>query len=252
MAKQASGFSWRAADATEGGGINGALAKIEKIGFVQEFNYGGRFRDKPSAAIVVKYDPGFEWNEENYPIGPSDSWKVSKDGKSCTPIAGQKALNKGSVGFLFIDALEKAAEAAGEDIEDLLPVEDDGTLTIDGLEDRQVRLAQVDYKTAGGDSKQKVVIGALVVNGPTSRANGKAKASSEDVEEKTADAIRALLEEDSRIKFNDLGNLVFDAHRKDADAKQMMKLAMTESFVAGLDGVEFDKKKGVLTAADND
>lgn len=256
MAKSKTGkFSARAKDAVAGGGINGAIATIEKARVLQEFTYGGRFRDNPSAAIELTFDPGFEWKPENYSIGASNSWRVSKDGYTVVAIGNQEGLNTATAGYLLMKSIDEAAEAAGIDIDDLVPhTESEDGFSVEGLEGRTVRLAQVPFTTKGGDEKQKVVIGAFIVDAVAGKSNGGGKkatrSSDESAEEKTAAAVLALLEDTSRIKFADLGNLIFDAHRKDPDAKKMMKLAMTDEFVAGIEGVAFDKKKGVLTAAE--
>src|SRR3990167_8005313 len=112
MAKRGNGggFSTRREAAVEGGG--GGAAVLKEIGWVEEFTYGGRHKDKPSAALRTVYEiQGMKepW-EDHWPVGPSDHFEVSKDGYTIMRTTGAKGLNKASAGYFFFDALQTAVE----------------------------------------------------------------------------------------------------------------------------------------------
>ncbi len=263
MAKKSSGggLSLRTKDAVDGGGTEGALATISEIGFVDEFTYGGRFKDSPSAALHVVFDiEGFNkpW-DQHYSVGPSDKYEVIADGDGIKSLGKAEGLNRKCPAFGFIAALE---EAAGTDIDDLMPELDEGGNSVRPLEGKRVRLTNVKFETVGGDMKEYVVIAAFVDDASRGKAgkpaNGKATTTSSakasffgDIEEKTVETIKDLIEEHTSVKKNDLANLVYAVNRKDPDAKAMMQIALKQSWIADEDRPwSFDAKKGILRAAE--
>lgn len=259
MAKETKNFSLRTKDATDGGGIEGALATISEIGFVEEFTYGGRQKDRPQAALRVVYAiDGFDrpW-EQHHSVGPSEKYEVIADGDGIKPVGKGAGLNRKSSAFAFFAAVEEAAAEAGLDLDDLLPeIEDEGTQSVRPLEGRRVRLTNTKFETVGGDKKDLPVIGAFEedeapAKGSKSKPAGKAAkgSSSEDIEAKTVDAIKALIEEHTSVKKGDLANLVYQANKKDADVKAMMNLCFKDAFIGDESQPwTFDKKKGILRA----
>lgn len=256
MGKNSGGLSLRTKDATSGGGTEGALATISEIGFVDEFTYGGRQKDKPQAAIGVVYTiDGFQkpW-DQHFTVGPSDKYEVVSDGDGIRSTGKATGLNDKSAAYAFFAAIEKAAEASNVDIDELLP-NDDGYTSVRPLEGRRVRLTNIKFTTVGGDVKELVVPGEFVDDEPATKgkSNGKAAkaSSSESVEEKTEAAISKLLE-DSPVKKGDLANEVFGANRKDPDVKAMMNLCFKDAWISSDDRPwDFDKKKGVLKARED-
>lgn len=267
MAKKSSGggFSLRPEDGTEGGGTEGALATITEIDFVQEFTYGGRYKDKPSAALRVVFEiDGFDkpW-EQHYSIGPSEKYEVIEDGDSIKSTGKQEGLNKKCPGFAFLTSVSVAAEEAELDIDELVPAIDDGCYSVAGLREKRVKLTNKKLETVGGDMKEYILIagfedGAAASkstkgskSSSSSKASGKSsRSSSDDIEEKTVEAVKSLIEENTSVKKGDLANLVYQENKKDPDAKAMMQLCFKESWVADDDRPwAYDKKKGVLRAA---
>jgi hypothetical protein len=255
MAKRngGSGFSLRTQDATSGGGIEGALATIAEIGFVDEFTYGGRQKDKPQAALCVKYEiEGFDkpW-EQNYTLGPSEKYEVVADGDGIRSVGKQAGLNKNCSAFKFFEALEAAA---GDDLDELIPeIEDEeGCYSVRPLEGRQVRLTNAKFKTVSGDEKDLPVIASLEEgDAPAKSAKGKSSAKGGNLDAKTEAAVSALLEDNTSIKKGDLANMIFAENKKDADVKAMMQLCFKDSWVADESRPwTYDKKKGVLKATE--
>lgn len=256
-------------DGIEGGGTEGAIATITEIDCVQEFTYGGRFKDKPSAALrVVFHIPEIqkhpEW-EQHYSFGPSANYEVIEDGDGIRSIKDSKGLNKRSPAFAFLAAVSIAAEKSEIDRDELITRTDEGFL-VSGLRDRKVKLTSKELETVGGDMKEYLMIDgfeddtdsdeddakSVKPNGNTSASRSKNKpSSSEEIEEKTITAIEALIEEKTSVKKSDLANLVYQNNKKDPDAKAMMQLAFKESFIADEDRPwTYDKKRGQLKAED--
>lgn len=246
-------MSVRAADATEGGGINGARAVLTEVENVQEFQYPGRSDIGPQAALRVVYEiDGQEkpW-EQHYPYGKSDRYNVIDDGDA---IEGP-GLNKGSNAYRWYEAAEEAIEAAGLDLDDF---HGDGSCA--GYRDKVVIIKNIKYETVGGDKKDLIVIGSFVddeaddskgkkSSSKTSKASsGKSRGSLEDRAKAMA---KAVVKDEERVKKSDLPNLVFKANKNDADAKAIMQLCFKESFLADIPGVDYDKKKGILTPAED-
>lgn len=266
MAKKSSGggFSLRPEDGTKGGGTEGAVATLTEIDFVQEFTYGGRYKDKPSSALRVVFEiDGFDkpW-EQHYSIGPSDKYEVIEDGDSIKSTGKQSGLNEKCPAFAFLAAVSVAAGEAGLDIDELVPAIDDGCYSVAGLRDKRVKLTNKKLETVGGDMKEYILIATFEDGDETPKASkGKATASakpsskstrssSDDIEQKTIDAVKELIEEHTSVKKGDLANLVYQANKKDSDAKAMMQLCFKESWVADEDRPwSYDKKKGVLREA---
>lgn len=258
MGKKSSGggFSLRTKDAVDGGGTEGALATLTEIGFVDEFTYGGRFKDSPVAALHVVYDiEGFEkpW-DQHYSVGPSDRYEVIADGDSIKGIGKSTGLNKKCPAYTFITSVEEAAATAGLDLDDLMPELDEGSNSIRPLEGRRVRLTNIKAETVGGDLKEYIVIGSFEDEAPKGKSNGKAttttKVKGNDIEAKVIASINELIEEHTSVKKNDVANLVYAANRKDADAKAMMQVALRGSWLADdARPWNFDSKKGLLRAA---
>lgn len=256
------GFSVRTKDATSGGGIEGAAAVIQEIHYVDEFTYGGRQKDKPQAALRVLYRiDGFDkpW-EQHYSVGPSEKYEVVADGAGIRSAGKATGLNNKCSAYRFFEALEEAAEAAGIDLDELLPeIEDEGCQSVAELEGRAVTLTNVKFSTVGGDEKDLPVIGGFADSdedeapkGKAAKTAGKAAAGKKgpSVEDKTTAAIEALIEEHTSVKSGDLANLVYQANKKDADVKAMMNLCFKESFIANeARPWTFDKKKKILRAA---
>jgi hypothetical protein len=265
MAKERSGFSYRSSDATDGGGTEGALATITEIGFVDEFTYQGRQKDKPQAALRVVYEiDGFKkpW-EDHFTCGPSEKYEVVADGDGIRSVGKQAGFNKNSKAHLFFDSLESAAQESGLDIEELTPeIEDEGCCSVRPLEGRRVRLTNRKFTTVGGDEKDAVVVAKFedddekpAKGKSNGKSNGKAAGAKggAKIEEKTVAAIEALIEEHTSVKKNNLATLVYQENKKDADAKAMMELCFKESFLADEDRPwSYDKKKGVLRAKDDE
>lgn len=267
MAKKSSGggLSLRTKDQTEGGGTEGALAKIGAIGFVDEFTYGGRFKDSPSAALQAVFEiQGFEkdW-DQHYSVGPSDKYEVIADGDGIKSLGKATGLNKKSPAAAFLASVEEAAEAAGLDIDDLLPELDEGGNSIRPLEGRWVRLTNKKLETVGGDMKEYILIAGFedepdahpARNGKNGKVTSSTKSSSKQsssdaIEEKTIAAVETLIEKQTTVKKGDVPNEVYAMNRKDADAKAMMQLTFKEAWLSHEDRPwTFDKKKGVLRAS---
>lgn len=264
MAKKSSGggFSLRPEDGTKGGGTEGATATITEIDFVQEFTYGGRYKDKPSSALRVVFEiDGFDkpW-EQHYSIGPSDKYEVIEDGDSIKSTGKQSGLNEKCPAFAFLAAVSVAAGEAELDIDELVPAIDDGCYSVAGLRDKRVKLTNKKLETVGGDMKEYILIAGFETDDESKSKSGKAsstksagkssRSNSDDVEEKTIEAVKALIEEKTSVKKGDLANLVYQENKKDPDAKAMMQLCFKESWVADEDRPwTYDKKKGVLREA---
>ena len=259
------GFSLRTKDGTEGGGIEGALATITEIGFVEKFTYGGRQKDKPQTALRVEYDiEGFQkpW-EQHYTVGPDDKYEVINDGDSVKSAGKQTGLNKKCSAYAFFGALE---EAAGDALDELLPEIEDGVHSVRPLEGKRVRLTNATFETVGGDKKQLPVIASFEEDEQKGRGkgNGKttgrattstpsraAKSSDSDLDEKTEAAVMALLSEQSPHKTTTLPQDVYAANRKDPDAKALMALCFKKEWVFSEDRPwESDKKKGTISLPD--
>src|SRR3954462_742309 len=91
-------LSLRTKDATKGGGTEGALATIAEIGFVDEFTYGGRQKDKTQAAPRGEFHiEGFDkpW-EQHYTVGPSERYEVVADGDGIRSLGKGTGLNEKS------------------------------------------------------------------------------------------------------------------------------------------------------------
>lgn len=259
------GFSLRRKDAVSGGGgTEGALATVTEIGFVDEYTYGGTQRDKPAAALQVVYEiDGFKkpW-DNHFSVGPSSKYEVIEDGDSIKALGDTPGLNDKCPASLFLGAVEDAAEKSEIDIDELLPEIDGGYNSVAPLRGRRVRLTNIKAKTVGGDEKEYLVIGEFVDdeaprgrsksaasngNGKVANTPSKKSSSADDIEEKTVAAIQELIEEHTSVKVNNLPNLIFDANKKDPDAKAMMQLAFKASWLADDDRPwEFDKKKGLI------
>lgn len=260
--KQATGgLSLRSKDASAGGGTEGALATITEIGFVDEFTYGGRQKDKPSAALHVVFDiEGFEkpW-DQHYSVGPSDKYEVIEDGDGIRGLGKQTGLNKKCPAMLFLTAVEDAAQESGLDIDELLPALDDGGNSVRPLEGRAVRLTNIKAETVGGDMKDYIVIAGFEGDAEPapskSKSNGKGsssskKSSGDDLEAKTIKAVEELIEEHTSVKKGDLPNLIYQANKKDTDAKAMMQLTFKEAWLADEKRPwTYDRKKGLVRAA---
>lgn len=256
--KNGGGFSTRRENAVEGGGGN--IAVVKEIGWVEEFTYGGRHKDKPSAALrtVFEFEGGEKktvtW-EDHWPVGPSSQFEVSRDGYTITRTSGPKGLNKASAAFFFFDHLQGGIEAGELNIDEYV-VEDEDGVCVQALEGLTVRLENKPFVNVSGDTKDKKVIVEILVDEPaTTKKNGKASkgkpASSDDIEDKTVEAVSALLEDNTTIKKGDLANLIYEANRKDADVKAMMNLAFKDAWVSSDDRPwDFDKKRGILKARD--
>lgn len=251
--------------ATEGSDQQAVLTEIH---WVPEFTYGGRYKDKPSTALFTSFDiQGFTkpW-EDHWTIGPSDRYEVSQDGYTVLPLGTHTGLSRKSSGYFFFAALEKALLAQGLSRDEY--VSTDQGLDVQALEGLHVRLVNAEFKDFGGDTKEKKVIGEIVLDAPakTGRAarpsNGRvdqpnrqaaktmtSRSNGEAIEDKAEAAIRAIIEDQTSVKTGDLANLVFQANRKDADVKAMMNLCFKDRFLAGLDGLEV--KKGLLRAVED-
>lgn len=264
MAKKGNGggLSLMPEDQVEGGGTEGALATITEIDFVQEFTYGGRFKDSPVAALHVVFDiDGFDkpW-DQHYSVGPSDKYEVIEDGDGIKSLGKGKGLNKKCPASAFFRSVSKAAEESEIDITDLIEALDEGGHSIAGLREKRVRLTNEKLETVGGDLKEYILIGGFEDEEAPAKGkkatNGSGKASSknsssDDIEEKTVEAIKDLIEEHTSVKKSDVANLVYQANKKDSDAKAMMQLAFKESWLADEDRPwSFDKKKGILRASE--
>lgn len=255
------GFSLRTKDAVEGGGgTEGALATITEIDFVDEFTYGGRFREDPQAALRVVFDIDGQkkpW-EQHYSLGKSKNFEVVADGDGIRSTNKAAGLNKRTPAFIFFSALEAAAEAADLDLDELLPeIEDEeGVYSVRPLEGRCVRLTNTKYETVGGDTKEAIVIASFEEDEKPAKGKSASKSAgksathkSDAIEQKTEEAVKALLEDESSIKKANLSNEVYDANRKDPDAKAMMQLCLKDTWVFSEDRPwDSDKKKGVIRA----
>ena len=255
-ARERSGFSLRTADATDGGGIEGALATITEIEFVSKFTYGGRQKDKPQAALRVEYKiEGFDkpW-EQHHTVGPTEKYEVVADGDGIKALGKQTGLNKKSSAFAFFNAVETAAEQAHLDLDELLPeIDDENVHSIRPLEGRQVRLTNIKFETVGGDTKDLPVIASFETKEQSARGNGKSSASrgAGGVETKTEEAVKALLEAQTSVKKGDLSDLVYQENKKDKDVRAMMQLCFKESWLSDeARPWSYDKKKGILREAD--
>jgi len=105
-----------------------------------------------------------------------------------------------------------------------------------------VTVANKNFETASGDTKERKVIASLVLDeapAKSSRGNGAVKSNgngASKIESKTLAAIRGVLEDKTSVKAGDLANYVFQGNRKDPDAKAMMNLCFKDAFLSGLDG----------------
>jgi hypothetical protein len=249
------GVSLLGKDATSGGGTEGALATIAEIGFVDEFTYGGRQKDKPQAALRVVFEiDGFDkpW-EQHYTVGPSDKWESVEDGDGIRSLGKATGLNKNCVARLVLGSIEAAAEAQDIDIDELLPEMEGGGRSVRPLEGRSVRLTNTKYELPNGDTKEAICIASFEAEDDAPKGkSGKsgAKKGGASIEEATGEIVRSLLEDTASIKKGDLGNLVYQADRKNPDIKAMMQLCFKDSFLGSIEGVEFDKKRGVVKAAE--
>lgn len=247
------GLSLRTKDASQGGGTEGATAVIKSIGWVDEFTYGGRQKDKPQAALEVVYEiEGFDkpW-DQNYTAGPSEKYEVIADGAGIKSVGKQTGLNKKSGAYRWFEALEAAAEESNVDLDDILPELDGGGHSVLELEGRTVVLTNVEYETVGGDKKQMIVIAKFVDDEAPAKgkSNGKSAGKADDIEAELEAIVVTLLEETPAIKKGDLSTMVLNHDRKAPNARALMQLAMKDSFIAGEDRPwTFDAKKGVLRA----
>ena len=244
--QQKTAMSMRTSDATEGGGIAGALATITEIENVQEFEYPGGKGNGAQAALRVVYDIEGQdrpW-EQHYTYGKSSRYTVLDDGNS---IEGP-GLNKNSNAFRWFENAEEAAEKAGIDLSDL-----HGDGDISGYKDRQVKLKNTPYETVGGDKKTLIVIDTFETdeapkthkgNGKTATAKGKV-----DLTELAQAAAVAVITEEEKVKKSDLPGLVFQANKKDPNAKAIMQLCFKESFLTS-GPWNYDAKRGILTPED--
>jgi hypothetical protein len=265
MAKQQkqAGFSFKREDATDGGGIEGALATIDEIGFVEGFTYGGRHKDKPVIALRTVYRvEGLEkpW-EDHWPVGDESKYELVSDGDSVRSLGKGTGLNRKSGAYFFFDHLQTAIEEGDLDYEDVLPeIDGEGCRSVRELEGKQVRLTVKPFTNVSGDTKDKAVIASFVgedeapakATGRT-KANGKvgtAKGSSaDDIAEKAETVVVALIETKTSVKKGDVANLIHQEAKKDPDVKAMMQLGFKESWLADEDRPwTYDKKKGVLRA----
>jgi hypothetical protein len=257
MAKRQTGggLSLRSKDATKGGGIEGALATISEIGFVDEFTYGGRQKDNPQAALRVVFDiEGQEkpW-EQHYSVGPSSKYEVLADGDGIKSLGKAGGLNEKCAALAFFRALEDAAEASELNIDDLMPELDEGGQSVRELEGKQVHLTNAKFETVGGDTKELIVIASFedgdAEEAPKSKGKSGGKSKGMSLEDATAAIIKSLVDAASKpIKTTDLGNLVYQEDKKNPDIKAMMQLCFKNSFLAGIDGVAFNKAKGTVAA----
>lgn len=230
----AAGMSLRTKDASDGGGIEGAIATMTNVGFVDDFNYGGT-RSEKQAALHIEYRvPGMEntWDQD-YSVGPTERYEVLNDGASIKALGKKQGLNKNCNAFRFFEALEAAAEKGNLDLDELVPIED-GAASVGPLEGRQVRLTKIPYKTVGGDDKELVVIDEFV-DGDEAPAKGASKSSakasgSNKVEAMAEAAIEALIA-DGPVKAKDLPTELLNANRKDPNVKAMMQLAMKQAWL---------------------
>jgi hypothetical protein len=259
--KSGGGFSYKKEDFTDGGGIDGALATITEIGFVEGFTYGGRHKDKPSIALRTEYKiDGFDkpW-EDHWPVGDETKYELVNDGDGVRSLGKAVGLNRKSGAAFFFEALQDAIEASGLDYDDIVPEIDgeDGVRSIRELEGRQVRLASKPFTNVSGDTKDKVVIAGFEEDAPArgkSKSNGKANGKSkggDDVEAKTEQIVVGLLDaaKGNTLKKSNLSNAVYEDNRKDSDVKAMMALAFKDAWV--YDDArpwDSDRKKGTLTA----
>lgn len=248
-------MSTKAADATEGGGgLSGARFEIKEIEYVQEFEYPGSSGNGASAALRVVYEiegHDKEW-ERHYTLGKSDRFTVIEDGNA---IEGP-GLNKNSNAFRWFEAAEEADGYDG--------FHDDGTIS--DYVGKTGTIKTIPYVTANGDQAKYplIAIGSFDDGTPTKKngktsSNGKSavagartstKGGKVSLEEKAQAAAAAVVNEEEKVKKGDLPGLVFAANKKDPDAKAIMQLCFKESFLANIPGVEYDKKKGVLTPAE--
>lgn len=253
------GFSYRREDATDGGGVDGALATIAEIGFVEGFTYGGRHKDKPSIALRTVYEiEGFDkpW-EDHWPVGDESKYELVNDGDGVRSLGKGKGLNRKSGAFFFFDALQEAIEAGSLNYEDVLPeIDGEGVPSVRELEGRRVRLASKPFTNVSGDTKDKAVIAGFEEDDAPAKgkAGGKkaSKSNDGDIEESTEKIISALLDgaKGNTLKQSNLSNLVYEDNRKDPDVKKYMNLAFKTSWV--FDEARpwtADKKKGTISAA---
>jgi hypothetical protein len=269
MAKQQNktGFSFRREDATDGGGIEGALATIDEIGFVEGFTYGGRHKDKPVIALRTVYRvEGLEkpW-EDHWPVGDESKYELVNDGDSVRSVGKGTGLNRKSGAYFFFDHLQTAIEEGDLDYDDVLPeIDGEGCRSIRELEGKQVRLTVKPFTGVSGDTKDKAVIASFVSEDEAPRTNGKAGqgnvkvtkggsspkgSSAEDIAEKAETIVVALIEAKTSVKKGDVANLIHQEAKKDPDVKAMMQYGFRENWLADeARPWAYNKKRGVLTA----
>jgi hypothetical protein len=234
----------RRENATEGGGIDGALATIKEIGYVQEFTYGGR-QSKPQAALRVVFDiDDMEkpW-EQHYTLGASSRYEVASDGYSV-----EGTLNKQSGAYRFFDHLQAAVEADSLDMDTYLGE------SVEPLEGLRVRLKNVEYQTVGGEDKRAPVIAAIIEEDKKAKGKGgKAAAKSVDPADEAEALIEELLSEKSPIKKGDLPTLLGQAAKKSPNVKAIVQQAFKESWLFSEDRPwDSDRKKGVVKVREDD
>lgn len=233
----------RRENATSGGGIDGASATISEIGYVADFDYGGR-QSKTQAALRVVYDiddMDKPW-EQHYTLGASGRYTVAKDGYSV-----EGSLNKQSGAYRFFDHLQTAVEAQGLDMDTYLGE------SVEPLEGARVKLKNAEYETVGGDSKRAPVIAEIIVEEKKGKAKGGAgkpagkPAKTVDPADAAEAFIQELLTETSPIKKGDLPSLLSQAAKKDPNAKAIVQMAFKEAWLYGEDRPwDSDRKKGKI------
>lgn len=257
------GMSLRTSEAVDGGGVEGALATLETVRFVDDFNYGGRTKDYQAAIFVNLVIDGMDkpW-PQNYALGKAVNYEVSEDGYS---IKGK--LNRSSVAASFLGALETAIAAAGLNEDDYLGE------TVEPLNGLRVRLTNIKYTNpVSGDIKDQIVVGSIVTDEPKQKGRAKIQVTTRtspsgnkfnyhkpdpepvkaavDVTGETEDIILGLLHETPIIKKGDLPQLVAAAAKSNPNVRAIMQQCFKETWL----GEEsrpwsFDRKTGRLKAA---
>lgn len=255
--QQKAGFSLRTADASEGGGVDGALATIEECQFVEGFTYGGRHKDSPKIALSTSFRiDGFDkpWSD-NWVVGDEANYELVNDGDGVRCLGKARGLNKKSAAYFFFTHLEEAINESGIDYDELLPeIDGEGVQDVSNLKGRRVRLAMAPFTNMSGDAKDKAVIAAFVEDAPVaktngkvaSKPNGKAAPAEDDIEVKAVSMVEGVLG-NKPVKKHDVINLLLKAHRSDPDIKKILNLVQGPWVSSDERPWEFDSKKGTLS-----
>lgn len=127
MAKKSSGFSLSPDAQVAGGGLFGAGEAEAAEHIFGMFDYNGK--RKPVPALLVTYQRDGESHIESYTVG--NGWKVSSDGKTLIPRAGQTGLNDNTKAAKYLAALRDECGMPGDFIGDDITVLDGIVGTLD-------------------------------------------------------------------------------------------------------------------------